>query len=482
MEQFSLFLKVVCVSGLVVCLSGCPEQPKKPGDYLPGEGPRLANKVVHQDDIAEGRMGLLEIRKEGMRIFSTPFNKDDGYGDGPYDPSEDPTEFGGRPTLQGNGTFLRVNGLDAQTCLECHSILSNQSIPARFAIGGVGAAANNAIFRPTFMDIVDAQNLGEASFDGRFINPPFLYGSGGVQLVGKEMTADLQAIKAEVLATPGSSAELVTKGVSFGRLRNVGGELDYSEVEGIDHDLVVRPFGRKGEFPSTRAFDLDAMQFHFGMQPVELFGADTDPDGDGVTNEILPGELSALEVFNTTLPRPEHRGWGPATEPGLEIFKSIGCAECHVPSLETTTKYLSYAFPEVPEDPSANVYFQADLTLPPTGFSPGEGGGIVVPMFADLKRHYMGEELAESFGSELDGWFTTARLWGVADTAPYLHDGRALTIGEAIMMHGGEAEEARDNYVALTEDEKWDIHLFLQSLRTPASVGDDLMHDKAGEL
>jgi hypothetical protein len=472
----SLFC-AVALTAVSMTLTGCPDGPKMPTDVLPGEGPRLGNKVVNQDDIAGGRMALIDIRKEGMRMFTTPFNKADGFGDGPFDPFEDPTAFGGRPTLQGNGTFLRVNGLDAQTCLECHSILSNASIPARFAIGGVGASSSNAIFRPTYIDVADNQGAGEASFDGRFINPPFLYGSGGVQLLAKEMTRDLQAIKDYVLETPGNEAELVTKGVSFGTLRNVGGELDTSEVQGIDHDLIVRPFGRKGEFTTTRAFDLEAMQFHFGMQPVELFGADTDPDGDGVTNEILPGELSALEIFNTTLPRPEHRGWGPATEPGLEVFKQIGCAECHVPALETESKYLTYSFPEIPEDPYANAYYQADLTLPPTGFSPGENGGITVPMFADLKRHYMGEELAESFGSELDGWFTTARLWGVADTAPYLHDGRALTIGEAIMMHGGEAEDARDNYIALTEDEKWDIHIFLQSLRTPASVAEDLLYE-----
>lgn len=473
MIRFSISM---LLAGLVAgALSGCPEQPKLVDGYLPGEGPRLANKIINQGDIADGRLALLEIRREGMRIFSTPFNKSDGYGDGAFDPSEDAHAFGGRPTMQGNGTFLRINGLDGQTCLECHSILSNQSIPARFAIGGVGGAVSNAIFKPTFMDMSIAQETGNVDFDGRFINPPFLYGSGGVQLAAKEMTADLLAIRDRVLEAPGNEAELLTKGVSFGTLRNVDGALDTSEVQGIDADLVVRPFGRKGEFATVRAFDLEAMQFHFGMQPVELFGADTDPDGDGVTNEILPGELSALEVFNTTLPRPEQRGWGPATAPGLEVFKSAGCAECHVPALQTRSRILPYSFPEVHTEPYANKFYEADLTLPPTGFSPGTRGGVEVPMFSDLKRHFMGDGLAESFGSDLDGWFITARLWGVADTAPYLHDGRALTIGEAILLHGGEAQDARDNYAALGEDDKWDLHLFLQSLRTPASVGADLI-------
>ena len=63
----------------------------------------------------------------------------------------------------------------------------------------------------------------------------------------------------------------------------------------------------------------------------------------------------------------------------------------------------------------------------------------------------MGAELSESTGGGLDRWFTTARLWGVADSAPYLHDGRATTLADAIRMHGGEAEDARGAFVDLDE-------------------------------
>ena len=64
-------------------------------------------------------------------------------------------------------------------------------------------------------------------------------------------------------------------------------------------------------------------------------------------------------------------------------------------------------------------------------------------------------------------WLTRP-LWGLAETAPYLHDGSAATIPEAIVAHGGEAEDARDAFVALTPDEQADLHVFLLSLtRTP---------------
>ena len=73
----------------------------------------------------------------------------------------------------------------------------------------------------------------------------------------------------------------------------------------------------------------------------------------------------------------------------------------------------------------------------------------------------------DTTGSELDPWFITPRLWGVADTAPYLHDGRALTITDAILLHGGEAQTARDNFDGLSDANKILLLTFLRSLKTP---------------
>lgn len=443
---------------------------------LPGEGPRLQTDNITQEQIQGGQATLHAIRRQGLLVFSTPFNKLDGYGDGPVNPA-DTTSPGGRPTMQGNGTFLRVNGLDGQTCLECHSIVSNASVPPVFGIGGIGGAVTNAIFMPRLIDVSDSAHTGIASFDGRFINPPFLFGSGGVELLGKEMTTELQALKSQAQANPGTNVALITKGVNFGIIRYENGVFDTSGVVGIEADLVVRPFGRKGEFPTIRAFDEAAMQFHFGMQPVESVGANVDADGDGVPNELLIGEMSSLVIFNTNLERPRQLpGNGQAIVAGALLFNRIGCTDCHKPSLTTTSRFLTYSFPEVPTDPSANVFYQTDLGAAPAGFQTAPGGGIRVPLFADLKRHDMGPALAESFGSQLDSFFTTARLWGVADTAPYLHDGRALTLGSAILMHGGEAQTQRDAYDALPFQDKANLLGFLQSLRTPVNPAIDVQN------
>jgi CxxC motif-containing protein (DUF1111 family) len=141
--------------------------------------------------------------------------------------------------------------------------------------------------------------------------------------------------------------------------------------------------------------------------------------------------------------------------------------------LRTESRQLTLSFPEVPEDPGANVYYTIDLSTHPAGF-PRAGDGISVAFYADLKRHDMGPDLAESTGDPLDPFFQTARLWGVADTAPYLHDGRAATLTEAILWHGGEAQVARDLFDGLSDVERLQLLDFLRTLRTPRNPSADI--------
>lgn len=435
----------------------------------PGEGPARPEPRITQAMILAG-MPFAHIRDFGMRMFATPFNKFDGWGDGPMNPF-DPTRPGHRPTLQDNGSFLRVNGLDAQTCVECHAIVSTATVPFRLGIGGLGGANNNAMAGPTLIDVSDSGRNGFAAFNGRFINPPFLFGAGGVELVAKEMTMELQRLAEKARRNPREWVELIAKGVSFGEIRWVGGTFDHSRVAGVEHDLAVRPFGRKGEFATTRAFDVEALQFHFGMQPVEaLTQGDADADGDGVFNEATIGELSSMAVFTTTLETPRVDGREPL---GRRLFAEAGCAECHRPFLDTDTPFLTYSFPEVPTDPMRNAYYAVDLRQPPPAFPSAPGGGIRVPMFSDLKRHDMGPGLAESTGGRLDRFFVTARLWGIADSGPYLHDGRALTLTDAILAHGGEAQSARDAFAALPATDRVAVLSFLRTLRTPERLSTD---------
>jgi CxxC motif-containing protein (DUF1111 family) len=205
------------------------------------------------------------------------------------------------------------------------------------------------------------------------------------------------------------------------------------------------------------------------MEPTEAVGLDTDNDEDGVINEITVGELSALNIWVATRQAPTALALKGEAKRGFELFNEIGCIDCHRPTLQTNSRKLTFSFPEVAEDPTRNVFYEVDL-IQTSGFRPNMQDGIEVPLFADLKRHDMGDGLKENFhlaNYQVNAEFTTARLWGVADSGPYLHDGRALTITEAILMLGGEAQAARDKFAALSQAEMNAVLAFLYSLRAP---------------
>lgn len=460
---------------------------------------------------------LDHLRTLGLIVFTTPFNTADGLGDGPFIPGEgNPTEFGHRPTLQGNGLHLRLNGLDAQSCNECHSLISHATTPPELGIGGAGTVAQSAFPAATLLDIADTfddriqyvpghdpdlplDRDGVADFNGRFINAPFLFGGGGVEALAKEMTADLQRFLKEALDAPaGTVISLDTHGVNFGSITNLGhglveldldgigsGEPDggpYSRVSAQDiqalrEQLVVRPFGRKGEAFTMRDFDRGAMQFHFGMQPVEVptIGS-LDEDRDGLANEMTIAEMTVLHIFDVTNPVPTMAELDRDGQIGFELFQDLGCADCHRPELRTKERVVTLSHPEIAESPFANVY--AKLDLQQIGFAPDpNGNGVIVPLFSDLKRHDMGPGLAETCEpcEVPNEEFITARLWGIADTGPYLHDGRATSLYQAIVMHGGDADPARIAFQGLgVSDQKRVIH-FLRHLRTPVNPNEDIL-------
>jgi hypothetical protein len=109
-------------------------------------------------------------------------------------------------------------------------------------------------------------------------------------------------------------------------------------------------------------------------------------------------------------------------------------------------------------------------------------GALNVPLFSDLHTHNMGSALQDltAQGTDVSGvcvepsFFLTRPLWGVADTGPWLHDGRATSLMDAILMHGdtasGSGSEAApiiDAFEKLSDADKQNVVNFLLSLRLP---------------
>lgn len=346
-------------------------------------------------------------------------------------------------------------------------------------------------------------------------NPPHLQGGGAVQILAHEITAHLRSQLAGDSYPESHKVKLSYQGVDFGEITvNPDGSRDTSALKAIDPDLVVRPFGWKGTHSTLRRFAEEAFQVHHGLQSTALvdsrvyfdvlprgtspatralFAAlgenpEDDPDGDKMRGELAGVQLAAIATYLTLLPLPVIE---PPRAPdllaawrqGITTFGAIGCESCHKPSWIIKNPVWT----EYNEGESSKGKLEMDLR------KDIQNGTVLrnwdssiydypIFLFSDLRRHDMGEELADRPQSTPAGgmgkppkagfagpdiprsYFLTRPLWGLADSAPYLHDGRALTIHDAIVMHGGEAKAARDAYAALPVEKQRAIQVFLYSL------------------
>ena len=138
------------------------------------------------------------------------------------------------------------------------------------------------------------------------------------------------------------------------------------------------------------------------------------------------------------------------------------------PVLQVAPKELQYA-----ESSAIAINVATDGEHPKIDPVFADRSSYRVRLFSDLRRHDMGERLTSGYkqGHLSKSTFLTRPLWGLADTAPYLHDGRAPTVHDAIVWHGGDAATARDLYTGLEEHEQHALLVFLLSLdREPTLV------------
>ncbi len=485
-----------------------PAEPDPPGD-VPGF-PLIDH--VDQALITSGTIGFDELFLLGDELFEAEFNALDGVGIALLpDGTPLPSRFSRVPP--GHGRFT---GPNAQSCEACHNIPFGTA---------AGATASNVVQDPA--------GAGIPPFNTR--NPPSLFGSAVLQRLAEEITEDLLAIRAATVAaaTPGGStvtSRLLSKGVDYGTIsarRAADGSLtlDVANVRGVDVDLVVRPYGWKGNTTTLRDFTRGAAINELGLEPDELTSKSSglDPDGDGVEGELSVGDVTALSIYigaqeipTTTsalvglgFESPVSAKQAAAIERGEQLFASFGCASCHIPEL----RLFDTLFEEPTRRGGGNFFDQeidADAThlTPEAPFrfdlvrqgdfprlEPHPGGGARARLFGDLKRHNMGEQLADAQPTAVvaaDGrplringsavvvaasTFLTAELWGVGDTGPWLHDGRAATLDEAVMLHGvdtppavgdprrSEAQEARSAFAAASEADRAALVSFLLSLR-----------------
>ena len=160
--------------------------------------------------------------------------------------------------------------------------------------------------------------------------------------------------------------------------------------------------------------------------------------------ELPDSTLKAVVFYIKTLAVPARRNVNDSDNvQGSRLFTQIQCAKCHIPTIQTGV----------------------DLTLP-------QISNQRIHAYTDLLLHDMGAGLADGrpdFDATGSEW-RTMPLWGIGlfpktnGIAYYLHDGRARSIEEAILWHGGEAKKAKDQFINLSKPERDKLLKFLNSL------------------
>ncbi len=163
----------------------------------------------------------------------------------------------------------------------------------------------------------------------------------------------------------------------------------------------------------------------------------------GVQPEIIENLFDSLALYIQLLAVPKQRNaTDPAVQRGETWFRSIGCSGCHMPTLITGEGVMDAL---------------AEQQIHP---------------FTDLLLHDMGEGLSDYRPDfEASGYeWRTQPLWGIGHTHDvshfnlYLHDGRARSLSEAVLWHGGEAEGPREAFRNLPAEQRNDMLAFLGSL------------------
>jgi len=198
---------------------------------------------------------------------------------------------------------------------------------------------------------------------------------------------------------------------------------------------VTGRFGHKATVATLREQIASAFAIDMGLSNKVL------PETDGA-RDVADSQFDQVVFFVSTIGVPAAAPLNAAARRGRELFHDFACAGCHVPTLETGDHEISQL---------------AHQTIHP---------------YTDLLLHDVGDLLTDArrdFTAEGVEWRTPA-LWGlgvvqlVEPDATFLHDGRARTVAEAILWHGGEAQPAREAFRLAPKQQRDDLIAFLQTL------------------
>lgn len=380
----------------------------------------------------------------GRRVHHSDF------GDGSHDEAAENDDFTELANTLGTNYINR-------SCIACHTRNGRALPPAvgqpltRYVVK-VGDAVGNpepqlgSVLQPlatsgapeggiSLSSWVDSNGLRTPSYSFTGTTPATFSARIAPQLVGMGLLEAVDEADIEALADEYDSN---ADGIS-GRVNLV--------TDAATGQTRVGRFGWKASQPTLRQQVAQALNTDVGVMTSLLPNPDCGAQQSNCGSagaEISDQRLDELTAYVALLGLSARRDLSdPEALQGEALFANAGCNSCHVDTLQTS-----------PYHPHAEL---RDQTIHP---------------YTDLLLHDMGPGLAANLadGNASGSEWRTAPLWNIGLTAgvsggeAYLHDGRARTLHEAIMWHGGESETSRLNYEAMSQADKDALIRFLESL------------------
>jgi CxxC motif-containing protein (DUF1111 family) len=266
---------------------------------------------------------------------------------------------------------------------------------------------------------------------------------------------------------------------------------EHPELAGRAADAGAGRFGWRGHMSSLEQFVRAACADELGMQvrkrrsngvhaqPEWPVDGPIRPQANDRSLDLSEEQVEALIAYVRALPAPQQIlpdafDERVVVDAGRERFAELGCAACHVPDVGPAqglfSDLLLHRMGTIFADRVAAPFPRSQFVKTFSVTRSAGTGGSYAGGSGSIRSSSQVVEIPPSLG-ELEAAteeFRTAPLWGVADSAPYLHDGRAETLDEAIRLHGGQASGSAASYGALNTEARGELLAFLGTLRAPS--------------
>lgn len=236
-------------------------------------------------------------------------------------------------------------------------------------------------------------------------------------------------------------------------------------------DGRIGRFGWKAQKATLRDFAMTACAVELGLNVPEhpQSGHPSKPEYRPAGFDMDKAECDSLVNYLQDLPRPQQLNMdGPQKEyieHGRQLFVKVGCAACHQEQIgQVTGLYSDMLLHDMGEELGDTGSY--GVFVPDSKGGEAEGA---VPRLADADidvNPAAPVDESKILGATRLEW-RTPPLWGLRDSAPYMHDGRAENIEQAIAFHGGEANRVTHLYFSLKREERQQVQAFLRSLAAP---------------